>query len=400
MDSTVENENLIQNVLRMHIAGKEDPEDAGESRKTTPVQRKRYYFYEAHPENAIKFTALSDILKRKSPEREALIEKLKGGYTGEYCADYFRWKKLVVVTNEYAPDLLVYEADLTSIGAKIPGSVNIYPQDAAVSTDMVERDLLLFKDQRGSSSIINIDSSSESEFANDDPPNNIARILLSRSVPPGDLLPYDAFVRCFDEYRIWVPNLNQLLLPDFGTPKTDDVRGGHYTGGREAYERLVGPIEEELKAETSKEKSKSLGEMVEKKEEGSKFEPVSKETEPVSGDYIDRTPGSTKTAREKGDYSSEPYSGGMDVLQKLVKEQRKHMKIRKMATRIVNSFLEKQSAVTQTAPAKGYTAPAMPKTKGTTGLPSSKKLQEQGEEIKKKYEELANTVKEMEKVTQ
>lgn len=397
MDSTVKNKNLIDSVLRMHIAGKE--EDPGGEKKTAPVERKRYYYYEAHPENSIKFTALSDILKRKSPEREALIKKLKGGYTGEYCADYFRWKKVVIVTNEYAPDLLVYEADLTSIGAKIPGSVNVYPQDAAVSTDMIERDLLLFKDQRGSSNIVNIDSSGESQFANDDPPNNIAKILLSRSIPAGDLLPYDAFTRCFDEYRIWIPNLNQLLLPDFNTPTTDDVPGGHYMGGREAYERLVGPIEKELEEESSEEKGKSLGEMVEKKEE-SKFEPVSKETEPVSGDYLDKTPGTKKTAREKGDYSSEPYSGGTDVLQKLVKEQRKHMKIRKMANKVVNSFLEKHAEVAQTAPAKGYTAPSMPKGKGTTGLPSAKKLEEQGEEIKKKYDELAKTVKEMEEATQ
>lgn len=299
----------VQRVLRIISAGKEEPpiaptapeEPVSEAKPAeAAVQRHRYYFYEAKPENSIKFTSLQEILKKESPEREAMIEKLKGGNTGKFFADYFRWRKIAVVTNEYSPEgkgVVVYEADLSPIGSKIPGSEKVTPTDTKATPETVEADLLLFSDKRANSNVINIETSSESSFIDTDPPSNLTRILLSRAMPAGRRLPYNEFIKKFDEYRIWIPNLNQLVLPDFDIPKNDDAPGGHYPGGQQAYAKLVGPVEKEQEQKQAPQQP-SLGQKVEK-EEKSIFEPVTKSTEPVRGDYLDTPSQGVKMANKK-----------------------------------------------------------------------------------------------------
>lgn len=251
--------NLINKVLRRVIVGKEEEpseENIPEKGQAPAVQRWRYYFYDANPGNSISFTDLTEILRTDNLERDVLIKKLEGGNTAKYCADYFRWIKIVVATNEYSPGgktLTVYEADLNPVGSKVAGSEHVYPEGGPATSERIESDLLLYSDKRGVSSVINVDTSGESFFSNQDPPINIASILLKRGRPAGKFLPNREFIKIFDQFRIWIPNLNQLMLPNFDEPSHDDVPGGHYMGGLSAYKKLVGPIKGQI--EQSKEQN-------------------------------------------------------------------------------------------------------------------------------------------------
>jgi len=327
----------VKNVLRRVYAAKED-----EAPEQAAVRRRRYYYYNAPAEYSIKFTALKDMLSKNSPEQESTAKKLQGGNSGKYFADYFFWNKLVVVTNEYsAKSLVVYSCSLTPIGSKVAGSVKIFPSDTNVTADKIESDLLLFEDKRGNSSVINVDKTSESYYMEGTPPSNMDRILFSGAAPRGQYQNYEAFSRIYDEFRIWVPNLKQLLLPNFDTPRNDDVPGGHYVGGEQAYNKIAGDIE--LKGEEKKEET--LGDKL--KEDTSPFEPVGeKPVTPEKGEFFD------KQSRDKGDYSSEPYSGGTDVMQRLVSDQAKNMKIRKSAIRVVEAHLNKSAIQSYSQPAQ------------------------------------------------
>jgi hypothetical protein len=288
----------VRNVLKLVLSGKEEtpPDEKGIPKPMgAPVQRQRYYFYEALPQNSIQFTALQDVLKTDSPTRDATIKKLQSGNTGKYFADYFRWIKVAVVTNEYSPggkDLVVYEADLTPIGKKIPGKEVVSPSDTGTTTETVEADLLLFSDKRAESQIINLDNSSESFYIDQAPPGNLAQVLRSRAIPPGRPMRFNEFERKFDEYRIYVPSLEQLLLPNFEVPKRDGVPGGHYVGGQRAYQQLVGPIEKQIEEKKEPEQPS----LADKAQEKQVFEPVQKKTAPVKGQYLDNTSQGEKMA--------------------------------------------------------------------------------------------------------
>jgi hypothetical protein len=270
------NQELIKKVLKR--AGKEEIEIE------KPVKRYRYFFYDASPEYSIKFTHLTTILKGTSSEKDALIDKLKGGNSGKYCADYFRWRKVYVVTNQYSNDYVVYEASLNPIGTKVPGTEKLYPSNAEsiVNIKDFEDDLSLYISKRGNSNVINLDVG-ESLFTDKEESKNFIKILLS-GMAPSNFLNYQDFIKIFDEYRIWVPNLNILLLPDLNIPKTDDVKGGHYKGGIKSFEEFVAPYIKETKKEKKELSLKEKKEL----EEQSIFEPVDQQKkERVEGEYLD-----------------------------------------------------------------------------------------------------------------
>lgn len=289
------NKRLVNNVLKSVLAANETPEPGQpEQNISKPVQRWRYYFYDAPPESSIKFSYLNDILSRETPDRDATIKKLQGGNTGKYFADYFRWKKIVVATTEYSPDgntLSIYEADLSPMGTKIAGSEKVYPEKANVTADKFEADLILFSDKRGNSQVINIDNSGESLFSDKDPSGNLINVLMNRTKPAGRFVPYNDFIKIFDEYRIWATNLNQLLLPNFDIPQNDDVQGGHYVGGQAAFNKLVGPVIQKM--QSNPDKNPSAPSLKDKSDtvaptEKSPFEPVDQQNhDKVKGDYID-----------------------------------------------------------------------------------------------------------------
>lgn len=302
----------VQNVLRMVWAGKEEvpaatpaptaPEAPAETTDTPKpesmaIKRYRYYFFDAPATKSIPFKDIGNILKSNDVEvKTDLIDKLKGGNTGKFSADYFRWLKLAVVTNQYSTGgkgQLTYEVDLNSNGTKVLGKETITPTDLGVTVDTVEKELLLFSDKMSLSNVINIDTSSESRFINSMPPANMTKLLQSGAIPPGEVLNYEQFKKLFDNFRVWMPTINQLVLPSLDKPRPED---GQYAGGQAAYNAIVAPVEKQLAQQAPKEPQKpSLGE---KQEEKSVFEPVTQKTEPVKGEYLDTTPGGIKMAND------------------------------------------------------------------------------------------------------
>ena len=300
----------VQSVLRMVWAGKEEAPAGAPATPETPmaptetedepksedmaVKRYRYYYFDAPATKSIPFKSLKQILgSNDNAAKTSLIEKLKGGNTSKYSADYFRWLKLAVVTNQYSPGgkgNLVYETDLNPMGTKIAGKETITPDNLGVTVDTVEKDLTLFSNKMNNPDAINIDTSSEARFINvadkgGKPPSNLTQLLLSGAVPPGQPSSYEQFKSLFDEFRVWSITTNQLVLPSLDMPTQDN---GPYTGGEAAYKALVGPVEQQLQQAQAPQQP-SLGEKEQKKDEGV-FEPVDERTKaenaPVQGDVV------------------------------------------------------------------------------------------------------------------
>lgn len=305
----------VQSVLRMVWAGKEEapaapitpaspatPTETEDEPKSEDmaVKRYRYYYFDAPATKSIPFKSLKQILgSNDNAAKTSLIEKLKGGNTSKYSADYFRWLKLAVVTNQYSPGgkgNLVYETDLNPMGTKIAGKETITPDNLGVTVDTVEKDLTLFSNKMNNPDAINIDTSSEARFINvadkgGKPPSNLTQLLLSGAVPPGQPSSYEQFKSLFDEFRIWSITTNQLVLPSLDMPTQDN---GLYTGGEAAYKALVGPVEQQLEQAQAPQQP-SLGDRMQQQKEESPFESVDKQmeegVEPVQGDVVDTSVG-------------------------------------------------------------------------------------------------------------
>lgn len=296
----------IYGVLNKWAADKQEspatdtPEKA--ERGGPSVQTKRYYFYEAQPENSIKFTALNQILSKESPEKKVTVTKLEGGNTGRMFADYFVWKAVAIRTNKYSPDgstFVAYFCKLTPFGGKVQGSEVVLPKDAAVTPETIENDFLLFEDKSGNSAVINLDKTSESVYIDRDAPQDAAAIIVKNVVPTGNKQPYDEFVKKFDEYRIWIPNIRQLLLPDFEKPTQDALKGGpgHYIGGEKAFKDQVAPyIKEEPTKEPSSQDDDGGEAPAEDKKEGPGFKPGTTPVSPTQGGVVDPGDSALKTA--------------------------------------------------------------------------------------------------------
>lgn len=279
------NKQSVHRVMRMAAGG----EPVRESQR--PVERVKYYFYEARPQNSIQFRRLREILESNSPEKQATIEKLKGGYTGKYHADYFIWKKLVMATNEYSADgsdYVVYEVDLTPVGARNPGSEKLYPSDAGATVEQINK--TVFTSKAGNAEVIILDSSDESYFIDQEFREDFIKQIQARHRPGVRMFRHDEFIKIYDEYRVW--DKNQLLLPDLSTPENDDLPGGgkHYFGGEMAYRKYVAPYENKNNNSQQEQPGKSLGDMEQEKGESpeqSIYEPVQDKQAPTKGDYVD-----------------------------------------------------------------------------------------------------------------
>ena len=380
-------------------AQKGAPETVDPNRGDAAVQTKRYYFFEAPPENAIKFTALNDILQKDSPEKQSMITKLEGGNTGARFADYFVWNKVCLRTNKYSQDgktFVSYTCDLNPFGTKRDNTEQILPTDAPVTAETIETDFLLFEDKAGNAKVINPDKSTESVYVDREAPNDIGQMLLKNIIPTGNKMGYDDFSRKFDEYRIWVPNMRQLVLPDFNLPTHDHLKKGygHYEGGDKAFNTEVAPY---IKEQPEKPEEESLGKKLDQDEvkkgdpQAPAFKPGTEPVKPTQGDKVEEGDSALKTASKKkkrrrsGDYASEPYSGGTNVMQKLVKDQHENMDIRQAARRVMAQIMS-------TGPSQSATGTS---TTGTPSVPISNNPKKNDEasrlfkDIAKKQEEIA-----------
>ena len=359
----------VNNVLKRVFAAKtekvpkEEPQEypseektAQESSKGKPVSRKRYYFFDANPGNAIQFNGMKQILKQNTPEKEALIKKLQGGNTALYSADYFRWLKVCVVTDEFHNMNIVYECDLNPFGTKM-GEGKVSPAIAPVTPEAVEKSISLFRsDKLGLANLVNFDVSEESFYVQGEVPNNIDKILLSRTTPPGKIMDYKTFDDYKKSYRVWVYSLNKLLYPNLDQPDGDDFDNKYYPGGKDAFEKIM--KETGNTVGDVKDKPESLGEKINKPVDDQEEEGISHE----KGKFLDKSASEKEKKKSKGDYSSEPYSGGTDVMQKLVRDQSKNMDIRRASRNVLAMYME--AAYSGATPATQSTPPSSTSTSG------------------------------------
>lgn len=376
MDNQISVNNVMRRVLAQTAptppAVGTQPSEPGTPTQDTPAEStRRYYYYEALPENSIDFTKLSSLLDpaKQNPTKEATVKKLQGGNSGNFHADFFTWKRIVIVTNKYSPGgkgLIVYSVNLSAIGIKVEGSEKIFPQNSSVDANKFEGDFGVFASKSGNSNVLNMDTGDDSYYVQGEPPANIEKLVSTGAVPPGvtEQNKYNLFRELFKNFRIWVPNMNRLLNPDWSNPTTDNVPGGYYKGGEDAFKAVAGTVATpEQKPLALGQQQRSLGEQVEKEEKG-RFEPVQKENSPTKGDVIGPGPGLDKSAaikkkekkRVPGDYAEVPYAGGTDVVQRLFYDQHEKMLLRKeaqkkMAQRIVLAVAGYQTVAPATQPA-------------------------------------------------
>lgn len=317
---------LLNNVLRNVVAGKEPiapsmdapgappsaevpdataPDSlspAPQQQLNQPVIRKRFYFYSAPPENNINFPSITAILRGSNQaDKERLINNLKGGYAGEYSAAYFKWQKLIVSTTQYSKDgkrPVVFEVSLNDNGS-INGAGDVYPKDSGVTPEMFIKDLSLFTEKGGR--IVSIDTSAESMFYNyyKGAPSNAVNAILGNNpppAPPNSIPPLNAssFNDLFDQYRMYSIGLKRLVMPNGELSTKDGVPGGNYPGGKDAFEKVVGPVLQEIeKKEQEKEQvgGASLSDQMKNAPDSreSPFEPVDQQkSEHVKGQYLDK----------------------------------------------------------------------------------------------------------------
>lgn len=343
------NRKILNNVLRNVVAGKEiSPQNAPASTSGAPVSdslspapdlnvdkpvtRKRYYYYNAIPSNSINFKGITSILEDSSnnEKRISLVNSLRGGNHGKFFADYFIWLKVVISTTQYSQDgksLVVYEVMLNPDGTKSEGTANIYPKSANVTPDVFEKDINLFSNSN--SNAVTIDNSGESVYCNGkEPPSNVANILLNGGIPPKGQFPqlkYQDFFGLFDEFRIWSLNLNQLVYPDHSIPQTDGVPGGHYMGGPNYFNKIVGPYLQDIQQKEQPQQP-SLKDKAEQQapSEKSPFEPVDEQKEETK-----KPIGSPMTNNER--FSSNKY------------------KIKRMARRVLSDYIEEEASTEEDA---------------------------------------------------
>lgn len=360
---------------------------------------KRFYFYQARPQDAIDFEGLGKLLATDSMDKDTIIKKLQGGSGGQdtYTAAYFSWKKLIVATNIKSPQgksLIVYECSLTPDGSR-EGEGTISPQGAPTTAENIEEEMSLFS-RKFNKDIITIDTGPHSVFMNGEPTSETVKAMMSWHFPVGET--YEKFKDVFKHYRLWIESEGRLYLPNHKMPSQegikDGVEGGYYPGGKDAYNKMIAPKVAPAKPEEKPEEL-SLEDKMKGKEPPkpvSPYEPVKKSVEPESGgDYLDR-PSAIKMAAEEGDYASEPYSGGTDVVQRLVRDQHKCMKIRRMARTVIMGYLKEAQPPAVVQPGVKSTMQIKQKSKGN--LPSTS---QESRDQAKKLMELAKAQEEFEK---
>jgi hypothetical protein len=175
----------------------------------------------------------------------------------------------------------------------------VLPTDAAVTAETIETDFLLFEDKSGNSDVVNVDKTAESIYIDRDIPQDAAALILKNVVPAGNKQPYEEFSKKFDEYRIWIPNLRKLLLPNFEEASKDNLKAGpgQYVGGEKAFKDEVQPYVKETDTEEGEAEEPSLGGKI--KGKAPEFRPGTKPIKPTQGEVVDEGDTALKTAYDR-----------------------------------------------------------------------------------------------------
>jgi hypothetical protein len=324
------NSKSIHNVMRLAVDAEKDIQPTMAPTESSYV----VYFYYAPEDKAIDFKNIERDLKN-SAKSKALVEKLQstaGDGVTKYSAGYFSWKRVIVVTNKYDQSkkkFIVYQANVDSMGTIVPGSEKIIPESNYPSPDQIKEEFNIFKN-----GVLNLQTGTPGQYEvyyfNGEPQDDIAKRLLVNPKQATQGEQYNVFSKKLDQFRIWTTN--GLMRPDFRKSNTDGVRGGYYPGGEEAFNTMIMPlVPKDTVTTPQKPQEPSLGQKQEQKED-SRFEPATRNTEPVKGDYLDTPSQGARMANNK-----------------------------KSAQNVVLAYL-KNSSYSTVAPATGqYTAPGAKK---------------------------------------
>ena len=236
---------------------------------------------------------------------------------------------------------------------------------------MFVKDLSLL-DSKGTvgGNVISLDTSAESLYYNQDAPSNIVNILLGGNNPPpaGNMqpLPYSKFEDLFNEFRMYSISLNRIVKPDSELSTTDGVPGGNYPGGKAAFDKIVGPVLQNMKQQQLQQPQQPS--LKEKSEQPSKFEPVDEQDK--SG--------------IKGDFEDNP-------MERTMKKRFSSDNVKRMARRVLAGYVQEDSE-DKDALSTGTTV------KGIGGNPDTdektfKQLATQSRTKAKKYDEMAQVMK-------
>jgi hypothetical protein len=357
------NSKSIQSVIR--LAGKVEappstippsgaaPEEAKPAPEETTKQDQSYvlYAYYADEDKAINFpTIQQDLTKWRAKNdpatraaSQALLEKLRSevGGAGPFTAAYFSWRKVFVVTNKYGGAYICYSAGITAAGTIDPGQEKIEPDTGAVTAEMIRETFNVIVNGR-----LNIQTNvpeygvffgNEWQKGGQSKPFTSNELLRTPGNPPANRTEsYDGFSKKMDLYRIWADG--KLVRPDFKESVNDGVPNKRYRGGDEAFKKVILPMAQGLDVEQEAPKAPPPP-GAEKPEEESRFQAVDEPTKEPS----EEPAGGPKMASEestKGDYSSEMYSGGFDIMKRLFWDQHRCMKVRKCAKSVVLAYLK------------------------------------------------------------
>lgn len=315
-----------------------------------PPAIKKYYFYEISKDNKIDFTSIVADLK---DDPVGMSKKLTTGYAA-HRGDHFMWDSVIVKTNffegsTHGRSFVVYKADLSPDGSRVAGQEKIYMDSSLESdpryknhklevTDDFLKDNNIFESKEGVSELIKLDTDSATSAYIDRKPTSadLKNILLSGIKG----LTYDQWKeQTFFYYRLWSPNsgTGELRMPDLSA-----VPQGQYNGTPQAMAQLIKASGVDIKNPTPNNvEPKDNKNNLDTKNEQARQEQSDQDSpfRPVDSDKGEGKEASTSGSSGKGprDYSDSPYGGGFNIMQNLVKDQKKSMALREAAQRVVLS---------------------------------------------------------------
>jgi hypothetical protein len=276
----------------------------------------RYYFYQvaqvAGTDSEINYDRVFETIQKTTDPSaiKNILARLEQSITGH--GDNFAWKYIVVKADNYNGKTVVYQCPLGPDGRQMPtADRKAYTNDnEEVNLEEFERAFALFTDQFGGK-YVNVQFGPNDYYVQGLPTEGSVKNLLKTDlVFPGQQNAGD-FRDDMGNYRLFLEPQNQLAKPDFELSEA-----GEFSGVPGQLEKIKQIADKRLKELGTKEPAEeSLGEkMQEQKQQPTTKEEVEKNTVQASVD----------------DYTHE-YTGGFDIMQRLVRDQHKKMKIRKEA---------------------------------------------------------------------
>jgi len=291
----------------------------------------RYYYYEtsiaANDINQIDYDRVFEVVsKANDPSAiKNVISRLEKSLTGGDKGDNFGWTNLVVKADNYNGRTVVYRCGLRRDGQQVINANRkaISEDGANINLDDFENKFNLFVSQFGGK-YVNVQFGPNDYFVEGEPEEEHLKMLLkadinyNRKNKPGQSgvqKTSQEFMRDLSNLRLFLIPQNQLASPDYQLAQTDEFAG--IPGQLEKLKQIADKRLKELGSEQPEEES--LGEKMKTDKPNKPKEPMT--TEKSKDKYVQAS---------VDDYTHE-YTGGFDIMQRLVRDQHKKMKVRKEA---------------------------------------------------------------------